>query len=73
VPVLREGGVVGIVSRADLVRALASRTPAAGVRARPDARALRERVLAAMRAQPWWGRICRTVVVTAPGSAPSSA
>jgi CBS-domain-containing membrane protein len=54
VPVMREGRVVGIVSRADLLRALASRTPAAEVRARPDGRLIRERVLAAMRAQPWW-------------------
>ena len=54
VPVVREGRVVGIVSRADLVRALASRSAPAPVRMPTDGRALRERVLAAMRAEPWW-------------------
>jgi CBS domain-containing protein len=53
-PVVRDGRVIGIVSRADLVRALASRTPAAESGACPNSRTIRERVLAAMRTQPWW-------------------
>ncbi|HZF76318.1 MAG TPA: CBS domain-containing protein [Acetobacteraceae bacterium] len=51
VPVLREGRLVGIVSRADLIRALLS--PAEKLREdAPDER-IRRDVLAAMREQPW--------------------
>jgi CBS-domain-containing membrane protein len=67
VPVMREGRVVGIVSRADLVRALASRPPTTGSGARPDSRAIRERVLGAMRAQPWWAGPGHTSVLVEDG------
>lgn len=51
VPVVREGRLVGIVSRADLIRALL--VPAASLEAdAPDER-IRRAVLAAMREQPW--------------------
>jgi CBS domain-containing protein len=47
VPVVRDGRVVGIVSRADLLRGFGSRQPPPAVAA--DDRALRARVLAALR------------------------
>lgn len=47
VPVVRDGRLVGIVSRADLVRALASQ-PAPAAKAAPSDRALREQVLRAL-------------------------
>jgi CBS-domain-containing membrane protein len=52
VPVLRDGKLVGIVSRANLVRALA----AAGGQLAGDVaddRTIREKLLAELRAQPW--------------------
>jgi CBS domain-containing protein len=61
VPVVREGRVVGIVSRADLVRGLAVRS-IEPVRVADD-RAIREGVLAALRSQPWWFGTYQTVVV----------
>lgn len=48
VPVVRDGRVVGIVSRADLLRGLASRTPTEAVRSVDD-QTIRERVLEALR------------------------
>ena len=52
VPVMRFGEVVGIVSRANLVRALATakRPPLA---AAADDESIRERLLEALRAEPW--------------------
>jgi CBS-domain-containing membrane protein len=53
VPVLRDGRLVGIVSRANLVRALAmtiEETPRGG---EADDRTIRERLLAELRAQRW--------------------
>jgi CBS domain-containing protein len=68
VPVVRDGRVVGIVSRADLVRTLASRRAAAPEgRAPVNGRAIRERVLAALRAQPWWAGGGHTSVVVEDG------
>ena len=53
VPVLRDGKLVGIVSRANLVRALAMtiNEPASGAEA--DDRAIRDRLLAELKAQKW--------------------
>lgn len=49
-PVLRDGHLVGIITRADLLRALALRlSPPAGV----DDRRIRAALLAELRAQPW--------------------
>lgn len=45
VPVLREGRLVGIVSRADLLRGLAARRPDMGGSTLKDDRAIRERLL----------------------------
>ena len=50
VPVVREGCVVGIVSRANLLQALVARPAAPGVTTSVDDRALREAVFAAVRA-----------------------
>jgi CBS domain-containing protein len=52
VPVLRDGRIVGIVSRANLVRALAAATTEAPM---PDAddRAIRARLLTELEKQPW--------------------
>jgi CBS domain-containing protein len=63
VPVVRDGHVVGIVSRADLVRTLAVRPPQPPPAEVADDRAIRERVLATLRAQPWWLGTYRNVVV----------
>lgn len=53
VPVLRDGKLVGIVSRANLVRALAMtiNEPASGTEA--DDRAIRDKLLAELKAQKW--------------------
>ena len=51
VPVVRDGRLLGIVSRADLVRAVMSE-PASEPGDAPDDR-IRRRVIAAMREQPW--------------------
>lgn len=45
VPVLRDGRLVGIVSRADLLRGLAARRPDMGSSTLPDDRTIRERLL----------------------------
>jgi CBS domain-containing protein len=53
VPVLRDGKLVGIVSRANLVRALAMTINAAGNGAEADDRSIRDRLLAELKAQKW--------------------
>lgn len=63
VPVVRDGGVVGIVSRADLLRALVVRPPEPGPAEAADDRTIREHVMAALRTQPWWVGTYRNVVV----------
>lgn len=60
VPVVRDGRMVGIVSRANLVRALTLALPAAPT---PDDRALRARVLAALDEPSWEDAIHPTVAV----------
>jgi len=52
VPVIQDGKLVGIVSRADLLRALLQLLPGRQVAVVPDIE-LRKRVLAAFRSQPW--------------------
>ncbi|MCB4823786.1 CBS domain-containing protein [Roseicella aerolata] len=52
VPVLREGKLVGIVSRADLLRAVLAPPAAPAAEETTDAALLRK-VIAAMREQPW--------------------
>lgn len=53
VPVLRDGKLTGLVSRANLIRALASVEPARRGNGAPDDPAIREAVLAAMDGQRW--------------------
>ena len=57
VPVVRDGKLVGIVSRANLVRALAAtkNTPVAG--ADTDDRTIRRKLLTELKGQQWTGDI----------------
>lgn len=59
-PVMRDGQLVGIVSRANLMRALVSEAREAKTSADDDP-ALRDRILAAFAAQPWAPRIDATI------------
>jgi CBS domain-containing protein len=62
-PVLRGDRLVGIVSRADLVRALAGHARPAKRRTGGD-EAIRRELLAELRRQPWWKRLTSNVVVS---------
>jgi len=53
VPVLRDGKLVGIVSRANLVRALAMTISEAANEGEIDDRSIREKLLAELKAQKW--------------------
>jgi signal-transduction protein with cAMP-binding, CBS, and nucleotidyltransferase domain len=53
VPVLRDGKLVGIVSRANLVRALAMTISEAADGAEADDRSIRDKLLAELKAQKW--------------------
>ena len=53
VPVVRDGKLVGIVSRANLVRALATTKSAPATVADPDDRAIGDRLLAELRGKNW--------------------
>jgi CBS domain-containing protein len=53
VPVLRDGKLVGIVSRANLERALAMTITEPGSGAEADDRAIRDKLLAELKAQKW--------------------
>jgi CBS domain-containing protein len=64
VPVVEAGRLAGIVSRANLVQALA-RMPQDEVRAtRPSDEAIRARLLAELERQPWWRHGMSTVYVS---------
>ncbi|HEX2198733.1 MAG TPA: CBS domain-containing protein [Burkholderiales bacterium] len=64
VPVVEAGRLAGIVSRANLVQALA-RTPQAATRAtRPSDEAIRALLLAELERQPWWRRGMSSVYVS---------
>jgi len=52
VPIVKDGKLVGIVSRANLLQALASLKPAASGKA-PEDSAIRQRILAEVEKQPW--------------------
>ena len=53
VPVLRDGKLVGIISRANLVRALATTSSAPAIVADADDRTIRERLLQELQGQRW--------------------
>lgn len=62
VPVVRQGTLIGIISRANLLRALASVSPETVV-ATPDDRVLKERVAAAVKELSWDPRSHDAIVV----------
>ncbi len=53
VPVVRDGKLVGIISRANLVRALATTSSAPAIVADADDRTIREKLLQELRGQRW--------------------
>ncbi len=53
VPVVRDGKLVGIISRANLVRALATTSSAPAIVADADDRTIRERLLQTLKGQRW--------------------
>lgn len=64
VPVLRYKKLVGIVSRADLVQALAATTESAGGNRAQTDDAIRRRLLSELAHQSWWRRSPSNVIVT---------
>jgi CBS domain-containing protein len=64
VPVVREGRVVGIVSRANLLRAFASREVATAAALSDRDRDIRLRLEAALAEKPWWHRRACSIVVS---------
>jgi len=63
VPVLRDGKVVGIVSRSNLVQALAVKGPSMNPNGTWDG-AIRERLCAELERHPWWRSTTSNVIVT---------
>jgi CBS domain-containing protein len=57
VPVLRDGKVVGIVSRSNLVRALVAAKPQSETGIDADDRTIRRRILAELQGQEWASRV----------------
>lgn len=64
VPVMRDGQVVGIVSRANLVQALAGGHPPVARLTGPADQAIRGRLQAELARQPWWHAAASNVIVT---------
>jgi quercetin 2,3-dioxygenase len=62
VPVMREGRVVGIVSRSNLLQALAVQPPPGAHRAQND-EAIRARLLSRLEREPWWHGTEANVIV----------
>ncbi len=60
-PAVREGRLIGIVSRSNLLQALAATDVSRTVNA--DDRAIRERLTAELKAQPWASTLTRNIVV----------
>jgi CBS domain-containing protein len=63
VPVLRDGRLVGIVSRADLVQALANRPRPARPSSAIRDDSIRRELLAELERQPWWRSSASSVAV----------
>jgi CBS domain-containing protein len=53
VPIVRDGRLIGVVSRADLIRGLAVRKPVPEQAATSDDRAIRERFLQSLKEEDW--------------------
>jgi CBS domain-containing protein len=64
VPVVREGRVVGIVSRANLLRAFASEAFREPRESSDEDRAIRARLLDELKRQPWWHGRDEDIVVS---------
>lgn len=65
VPVLRGRELVGMVSRADLVLALAARARHSVAKRAAGDKVIREQLLEELARQPWWQRYSSTVTVSA--------
>ncbi len=63
IPVLRDGKIVGIVSRANLLHGLAAHKDRISIAPSPDDRALREQVLALVTREGWITHGCLNVIV----------
>jgi CBS domain-containing protein len=64
VPVVRDGRVVGIVSRANILRAFASKAAGMSAAQSDDDRAIRARLLDELKKQAWWHGREEDIVVT---------
>jgi CBS domain-containing protein len=64
VPVLHGGRLVGIVSRSNLVQALALKKPSGAQHYRHSDYAIRKQLLAELERQSWWRSISSNVIVT---------
>lgn len=64
VPVLHEGKLVGVLTRADLVRALASRMNTASPVAQTNDESIRVRLMDELNEQPWWQPQAASVFVS---------
>ena len=64
VPVLRGAQLVGIVSRGNLIQALAVMSQSAVRVTPPSDQAIRGRLLEELERQPWWGRVSSSVIVS---------
>jgi hypothetical protein len=69
VPVMREGKIVGIVSRANLVRALSAAlaAPASGASGSDDDRSIRIRLLSELAQHEWAGRMWAQDIIVSGG------
>lgn len=63
VPVMRGEKIVGIVSRANLIQALATSRQSANRATPPTDQTIRGRLLAELERQPWWERVTSNVIV----------
>jgi CBS domain-containing protein len=64
VPVMRDGKLVGIVSRANLVQALATASIPEATAAAKDDDTIRDELLKTLKAQPWWHPRTSHVIVS---------
>jgi CBS domain-containing protein len=67
VPVVRDGKVVGIVSRSNLVRALGAAPALSGAAGSSDDRAIRARLLAELGRQEWAARLWAQDIIVSDG------